>query len=422
MKTYNVGKFSLETLAQKYGTPLYIFDANAIIKRVNAINSVKNNKNVEVRLAYANKAFCSLATTKILDKLGLFFDVVSSGEIAFMLAAGVDASKLIFHGNNKTDDEIKFAIHNKIGTIVLDNISEYKRINNCTKSKQNILVRINPCIHAETHKAVQTSNWDSKFGFTLSNETLNLISDISHNHNFEGIHIHIGSQIFDVHSYYESIDKILTFVKEVNNLGIKVNTLDLGGGFGVKYIDEDPDITDETLALNLNKILEYFNNALIKENIDIKTVIFEPGRAIIANAGYTLYKVGDIKKFGQKKTYIVVDGGMFESPRFALYGSKYTVSTVKNSDDKKTNKVSIVGKCCESGDIIAEDVMIQDVQVGDLIVVESTGAYNYSMASNYNNNLVPAVIMILDDKEEIIIKGQNINEMISRNVMPEWLK
>lgn len=421
MNKYSIGKFNLDCLAQEYGTPLYVMNGNAIIKRANAFNKAKQWQNLKVIFAYANKAFCSLATTKLLNKQGFYFDVVSSGEIAVILEAGVEPSKIIFHGNNKTEQEIKYALEKKIGYFVVDNYSEYARINKFAKIKQNIIVRINPCIRAETHSAVQTANWDSKFGFTMSQETLDVISEIAKNNNFEGIHIHIGSQIFGVKSYLEAIDKIIPFIKQIINEGININILDLGGGFGIRYTENDPNIDDETISNNLSKILEYLNKSLTKEKIKVKTVIFEPGRSLVANAGCTVYKVGDIKKYGDKKTYIVVDGGMYESPRFALYGSKYTVSAVNNYSDKKTNKVTIVGKCCESGDIIAEDVMIQNVEIGDYIVVESTGAYNFSMASNYNNNLVQPVVLVIDDKKEIIVKGQNINDLISRNVVPEWL-
>lgn len=272
----------------------------------------------------------------MLSNLGYKFDVVSAGEIAVMLKAGISAENLIFHGNNKTPSEIEYAIKNKVGYFVIDNASELAKINSLAKSKQNILVRINPCIHAHTHKAVNTSASDSKFGFIINSKTLDIIKEINEKHNFLGIHIHIGSQIFGSEPYYDAVDKIVDFIKELNNFKIVVNTLDLGGGFGVKYTDSDPLITNQTYTNTVKDILMHLSEKCNEKNVKIQNVIFEPGRSLIADAGYTVYTIGDIKAFENGKKYIVVDGGMFESPRHALYGSNYTISSVEHFDKEKT--------------------------------------------------------------------------------------
>ena len=422
MKSNCIGKFEISELIKEYCTPLYIVDADILKKRAVAFNSVKKLSKYNVDFAYANKALCTVAIGKILNNLGYKFDVVSAGEIAIMLKAGVPAENLIFHGNNKTLVEIEYAVKNGVGCFVVDNTSELERINSVNKLKQNILVRINPCIQAHTHKAVNTSASDSKFGFIINQKTIDIIRQISERHNFLGIHTHIGSQIFGSEPYYDAINKIVDFIKELYNLGIVVSTLDLGGGFGVTYTDADPSITNQTYINTLNDILIHLSTKCNEEKVKIKNVIFEPGRSLIANAGYTIYTIGDIKTFANGKKYIVVDGGMFESPRHALYGSNYTISSVENFDKEKNEIVSVVGKCCESGDVIVEYVKLQSVNVGQHIIVESTGAYNYSMASNYNLNLVPPILMIDGSNKEIIVRRQSMDEILSLHTLPEWLK
>ena len=422
MKDNCIGKFKILDLINEYCTPLYIVDAEILKKRALAFNDVKKLSQYNVDFAYANKALCAVAVARMLSNLGYKFDVVSAGEIAVMLKAGISAESLIFHGNNKTASEIEYAIKNKVGYFVIDNASELAKINSLAKSKQNILVRINPCIHAHTHKAVNTSASDSKFGFIINSKTVDIIKEINDKHNFLGIHIHIGSQIFGSEPYYDAVDKIVDFIKELNNLKIVVNTLDLGGGFGVKYTASDPLITNQTYTNTVKDILMHLSEKCNEKNVKIQNVIFEPGRSLIANAGYTVYTIGDIKTFENGKKYIVVDGGMFESPRHALYGSNYTISSVEHFDKEKNQIVSVVGKCCESGDIIVEDVKLQSVNVGEHIIVESTGAYNYSMASNYNLNLVPPILMIDGSNKEIIVRRQSVDEILSLHALPEWLK
>lgn len=420
----NIGNFEASALARKYGTPLYVMDGdhieNLCKKMIDAVATYGDGA-----VAYASKAFATIATTRLMDKVGMWFDAVSGGELHLLLTSGVNPKHIIFHGNAKTEREIREGVSADVGYFVIDSISEIDRLDveaGRQGKKQEVLVRINPLVSAHTYSAVQTAAPNSKFGFDIEKEALDYVKDINSRKNlvFKGLHIHIGSQIYDHSSYDVAVDKMVDFIVKLGEVGIDCHTLDLGGGYGVYYTDEDPKFTPESTANIVKNILARLAGKVAEKGLGKPFVIVEPGRSIVGEAGITLYTVNAIKDFGEKK-YVAIDGGMFENPRHALYDSQYSAIVCDKADEPMTDKVTLAGKCCESGDIIAEDVPLQRAEVGDVVAVFTTGAYNYSMASNYNLNAVPPVVMVKGDKDDLIVKGQTYEDILRNNVVPEWI-
>ncbi len=421
----NIGKFDACKLVEKFGTPLYVMDGDYIVdvcnKMIEAVNSFGKGA-----VAYASKAFETIATTRLMDSVGTWFDAVSGGEIYMLLKAGVDPKHIIFHGNAKTQKEIEEGVSANIGYFVIDSTSEIDRID-FEAAKQNkiqdVLVRINPLVSAHTYAAVQTAAPQSKFGFDIDGNAIDYIKDINSrsNLNFKGVHLHIGSQIFDHSSYEVAIEKITDFMRKLLDVGIKCEVLDLGGGYGVYYTDSDPKFTPSRYAFSVKSIMMYLLVCLRERGLDNPFVIIEPGRSIVGEAGVTLYTVNAIKNFDGVKKYVAVDGGMFENPRHALYGSKYSAIVCNRANEPLNDVVTLAGKCCESGDIIAENVPLQEAEVGDVIAVFTTGAYNYSMASNYNLNAIPPVVLVKGDNADLIVKKQTYQDILRNNLVPEWI-
>ncbi len=421
----HIGGFEATQLVQKFGTPLYVMDGEYL--REVALAYVKSiNEYGSGAVAYASKAFLSIATSKILSKCGLWFDSVSGGEVYALYKAGVDMSHVMFHGNNKTPNEIELAIDHKLGYFVIDSYDEIENINKIAGQKnvvQKVLIRVNPCVSAHTFAAVQTAAPQSKFGFEIEKEALKVVKLIMSKPNlkFEGLHIHIGSQIYEHSAYDLAIEKILNLVKVLKEENISINILDLGGGYGIYYTDEDPKFTPNRYGYILKNICDKVKELCKKMSLDLPFLVVEPGRSIVGEAGITLYTVGTIKDFSPIKKYVAVDGGMFENPRYALYDAKYSATICEKASLPQTDKVTIVGKCCESGDIIAADIPLQKAEVGDTVAVFSTGAYNYSMASNYNFNAIPPVVLVDGTKADYIVKPQTYEDLLRNNVVPEWL-
>ena len=421
----NICSFKATDLAGKFGTPLYVMDGNYIEEVcLHMIEAVKSYGDGAV--AYASKAFATIATTKLMNKLGMWFDAVSGGELYLLRSAGVDPKRIIFHGNAKTVQEIVEGVESGVGLFVIDSTSEIDRLDKIAGergAKQDVLIRINPLVSAHTHTAVQTAAPMSKFGFDIQGNAIDYIKDIISRQNlcFKGLHIHIGSQIYDHSAYEIAVDKIAEFVRKLHDDGIDVDVVDLGGGYGVYYFGNDPKFTPARYAYTIKNLLFYFDVCLRERGLGKPFVIIEPGRSIVGEAGVTLYTVNAIKNFEGVKKYVAIDGGMFENPRHALYGSQYTAVVCNKADMPKTDVVTIAGKCCESGDVISTDVPLQKAEVGDVVAVFTTGAYNYSMASNYNLNPVPPVVLVKDDQAELIVKGQSYEDMLRNNIVPEWI-
>ena len=294
------------------------------------------------------------------------------------------------------------------------------------KIKQNVLIRINPGVEAHTHAFVQTARTDSKFGFSVSdgaaeNMTAHVLS--KDNLVLRGYHCHIGSQIFEKQSFVLAANKVMDFMAKTKvRLGFEANTLNIGGGFGIWYNDEDPKLQLSDYADYLKSLISAVKNKAKEHNLKEPYLVIEPGRSIVGEAGITLYTVGAIKEITGIKKYVAIDGGMFENPRYALYQSKYTVLLANRANEECTEKVSVAGKCCESGDLVAVDVPLPKAESGDIMAVLSTGAYNYSMASNYNRNFIPPAVLVNNGKADYIIKPQNYEDLVRNDVIPERLK
>lgn len=411
-------------IAKKYGTPLYVYDVAKIRSMIRLYkNALKEVFSTQSNVLYASKALSIKAIYKILKEEKIGCDVVSLGEMYTAKSAGFNLSNAYFHGNNKQDDEIEYAIKNNIGRIVIDNLDEIDVVDNIAKKlkkKQDVLIRVNPGIKAKTHTFIQTSNVDSKFGFYIEfNDLIRaILKTIEKKHlNFKGFHIHIGSQIFDTEGYFNAIHNLITFLKAIKEkYNVVAEEIDLGGGFAIRYTEDDQQEDENALYNKLISILQFAKKEFVDNNLDIPFITLEPGRSIVGAAGITLYTVGYIKEIEKIKKYVNIDGGMGDNIRPALYDADYQVTLANKISDKKTEKVTITGKYCESGDIIVQSTMLQKVEKGDILCVYSTGAYNYSMASNYNRNLIPAVVFIENKKPKLVVKRQTLDDLIKNDL------
>lgn len=412
---------SVRTLASECSTPLYIYDLPALKQRMAEFKDHFVSNTLKTHVIYASKAFSCLAMNQLVNQFGFSLDVVSGGELYTALQSNFDLSRVYFHGNNKSDDELNMAIELGVGTIVVDNLMEAKRLVRFCKNpkhKIHVLLRVNPGIEAHTHKYIQTAFIDSKFGIsTLNTEEIKAVIDtiqMNSNLQFDGFHAHIGSQIFELEAFKAEIEKICQFVQEFQNqTQIQVRTLDFGGGFGVRYTDEDQPVE---IALVCKTIVSEAEKQIADRNLSVEEICIEPGRSIIAESGYQLYTIGDLKQT-PNRNYIFVDGGMTDNIRPVLYQANYDFDIATNADAPKTQSVCIAGKCCESGDLLAENTLVQPYQTNDLLLVSSTGAYGYSMASNYNKLAIPSVVFVDHGKIIPIIKRQTYQDLIAKETL-----
>lgn len=411
-------------LAKDFGTPLYVVDEKIVRencrKYKNALDKYYNGNGLAI---YASKALSTLAIIKIVEQEGLGLDVVSGGEIYTALKADAKTQNIFFHGNNKLPDELELAVENDIGRIVVDNLYELNMLSQIAKKHNkiiNIHLRITPGVEAHTHEFIKTGQIDSKFGIPFENgQAFEAIREALNtgNINLIGLHCHIGSQIFDSESFEFAAEIMLKFILDIKNrLKHEITELNLGGGFGIKYTrNDDPFDYDKHVEYISSKIKAFCKVNGIKEPF----LIVEPGRSIIGSAGITLYTVGSIKDISGIRKYISVDGGMGDNPRYALYESKYECLIANRPDDERTEMVTIAGKCCESGDILLKDTFIPHVKSGEILAVLATGAYNYSMSSNYNRIPKPAMVLVKDGKSNIIVKREDYNDIIRNDIIPD---
>lgn len=416
-----IGGVDTADLVRDYKTPLYVYDENLIRQICRTYkNAIEKYYNSNGQICYASKAFSCKEMCRIMHDEGLGLDVVSIGEFYTAISAGYPAEDICFHGNNKTEEELMFAIRHGVGRIIVDNITELHKLNEFAQKSVNkigILFRIKPGIDAHTHDFIKTGQIDSKFGFALeTGEAFEAVKEAlkCENLEFKGVHCHIGSQIFDVEPFTHAANVMLEFIKKVKDeLGYEIDELDLGGGFGIKYVEEDNPLPYEKyMEAVLTTIKETCRKLALKEPF----VSFEPGRSIVGEAGITLYKIGSIKTIPNIRTYVSIDGGMTDNPRYALYQSKYEMLIANKADKPKDFVATIAGKCCESGDLIGENVKIQTPEVDDTLAVLSTGAYNYSMASNYNRIGKPAAVTVKNGKAKLIIKRETIEDIVKNDV------
>ena len=425
-----VGGADCVDLAKNFGTPLYVFDEAYIRKMMRVYRDTIEKKYAGKGLVlYASKAFSCKAIYRIADEENIGVDVVSGGELYTALQAGFPAEKIYMHGNNKLDYEIGEALDAGIGCIVADAYSEIDKIDAEAKKRgivQNIVLRIKPGVEAHTHAFFQTATTDSKFGFSIADGTAERVTAYAlekKNIRLQGYHCHIGSQIFEKQSFVLAVEKCMDFSAQMKEkLNFTVETLNLGGGYGVWYTDEDRKIPAQGYAEYVEALIEAVQTKATEKGLPLPFLLIEPGRSIVGEAGVTLYTVGAIKDIPGVKKYIAVDGGMFDNPRYALYQSKYTPVLANRANEVPTQIVSIAGKCCESGDLIAVNVNLPSVETGDLLAILSTGAYNYSMAMNYNRNLIPPCVLVNEGKAEYIVKPQSYADIVRNDVLPQRLQ
>lgn len=408
-------------LAAQYGTPLYVMDEDLIRENCRSfMNSIDKYYDGKGMACYASKAFSCKAMCKILKEEGMGLDVVSEGELFTADSVDFPMERVCFHGNNKTDSELKYAIDKKVGRIIVDNIFELERLDKIASdanTKANIMFRIKPGIDAHTHDFVKTGQIDSKFGVALeTGEAFEIVKKaISLNNvNLVGLHCHIGSQIFDIDPFVEAAEVMIGFIEKIKlELNYEIKELNLGGGFGIKYTDEDTPVEYDKY---MEKVSACVKALCSEKKLSLPFILIEPGRSIAAPAGTTLYTLGSIKEIPNIRTYISVDGGMCDNPRYALYKSQYDVAVANRASEPKTETVTIAGKCCESGDLIGEGMKIQKAEAGDIIAVFATGAYNYSMSSNYNRIPKPAVIMLKNGTSRIVVKRETLEDIIRNDL------
>lgn len=417
-------------LAKEFGTPLYVFDEQYIRNMMRVYqNTISDEYEGKGLVLYASKAFSCKAIYAIARQEGIGVDIVSGGELYTAIQAGFPAEKICLHGNNKLLREIEYALDCKVGTIVVDAYSEADMLDEEAGKRgmvQEVLIRINPGVEAHTHAYVQTATPDSKFGFSIADGTAEKITAyiLGKKHlRLKGYHCHIGSQIFENQSFILAVEKNLKFISQVkSSLGFEAETLNMGGGFGIWYTDEDTKIGVEGYREYLTALIKAVKEGCRQYGLKHPFINIEPGRSIVGEAGITLYTVGAIKDISGVRKYVAIDGGMFDNPRFALYQSKYTAILANRAVETPCEMVSIAGKCCESGDLIGVNINLPKAQTGDILAVLSTGAYNYSMASNYNRNFIPPAILVKDGKADYIVKPQTYEDLVRNDVIPESLK
>ena len=412
-------------LAKEYGTPLYVMSETAIVEKCREIRETFLNRYERTRAAYASKAFLTLSMCKIIEREDLCLDVVSGGELYTAMKANFPSERIEFNGNNKSVEELELAVDYKIGRIIVDGLDELSLIEEICKEKNkrvNILYRITPGIRSDSHDYIVTGKKDSKFGIPLDNEVIipAVEQAIKSSYvNFMGFHFHVGSQLHNNESHIKALDTLLKLIKEtLDKFDFVTPELNVGGGFGIRYTEEDDKKPYEYFLDPMMEKIEKFSRKL---NIRRPEVVIEPGRSVVGEAGITLYTVGSIKDIKGIRKYVSVDGGMTDNIRPALYQAKYEGLTANRAEEARTEVVTISGKCCESGDILIKNAHVPNLKRGDIFAVFSTGAYNYAMANNYNKNPIPAMVLVKDGKSELIVKRQSYEHMIENELVPESL-
>ena len=407
-------------LARQYGTPLYVFSESEIVRRCSELRRCFLTVWPNTRAAYACKAFCTPAMLRLVQREGLCIDVVSGGELYTAIQAGFPAERIEFNGNNKLRAELELAVDYGIGRVILDGLQELPLLEEICAArgkKMNVLYRVTPGIRADSHDYIVTGRKDSKFGIPLDDDVLYPAVRAALDSkwvNFLGFHFHVGSQLFDNAPYLAALEVVLGLVREVRRrFGHTVAELNLGGGFGVTYTDE----ARPPYAYFLDPLMARLEAFCQDEGMTRPAVVIEPGRSIVAEAGLSLYTVGSIKDIRGVRKYVSVDGGMGDNPRYILYESEYEAVVANNANAERTEKVTVAGKCCESGDILLKDAMMPEIKVGDTLAVLATGAYNYSMASNYNRIPRAAVVAVSDGKAKVVVKRESYDDLIKNDVL-----
>lgn len=416
-----IGGVDTVELAKTYGTPLYVMDEDMIRAHCRSFKeSIDRYYHGAGLVCYASKAFSCKQIYRIAMEEGIGVDVVSVGELYTALSVHFPAEKICYHGNNKTAEELTMALENGVGRIVVDNMDEMELLNQLAGTlgkTATILLRVTPGIDAHTHSFIQTGQLDSKFGLAidlgLAMEGVKKAISLP-NLVLEGLHCHIGSQIFDIDPFEHAAEVMLNFIAKVRDeLGYELKTMNLGGGFGIKYVAGDDPVAYD---LYMKRVSDVVKAKVAELNLTLPFIIIEPGRSIVAPAGITLYTVGSVKNIPGIRKYVSVDGGMTDNIRFALYGSEYDFVLANKADQPKDDVVTIAGRCCESGDLLGRDVALQQAQIGDILLSCATGAYNYAMASHYNRVRKPAVVMVSGGESKLVVRRETLDDLIRCDV------
>lgn len=420
-----IGGCDATELVSRFGTPLVVLDEHLIRWNCRKYLEAFRSFYPSGAAVYAGKAFLCQAMCRIIEQEGLYLDVVSGGELYTAITAGFPPERIFFHGNNKSREEVDLGILHGVGRIVIDNRDELALLQREAKqarTKVKVHLRVTPGVKPSTHHYVQTGQWDSKFGFTLlDNSVIEIMATMSSSPLLlpSGLHCHIGSQIFDGKSYEVAARVMLDLMKKIQKkTGLLLKELNMGGGLGIRYTQEDfpPSILE-----HMKILAEAVKREARRLSFPLPFLFNEPGRSIVGRAGITLYRVGAVKEIPGIRTYVAVDGGMHENPRVALYEAKYEAVIANKARQEASQRVTVAGKCCESGDILLWDTPLQKAEPGDLLAVFSTGAYHYSMASNYNRLPRPAVVLVREGKTDLIIARESYDDLISLDRIPARL-
>ena len=415
-----IGGVDTIDLAHSYGTPLVVYDIALFRERAQAFKETFNNVGIRAQVAYASKAFSSIAIYEVAKQEGLSLDVVSGGELFTAIAADFPREKIHFHGNNKSYTELQYAFDEKIGCIVIDNFSEIAIVKEIAESRQesmNVLIRVTPGVEAHTHDYITTGQEDSKFGFDLKNGQTDEAFLQLHDHpyiNLLGMHCHIGSQIFETDAFRFAAEALMDkMIAWRDGHDFICTVLNLGGGFGIRYTEEDtPLVPSAYIEEMATVVLSMTRN----HNYPVPEIWIEPGRSLVGDAGTSLYTAGSTKEVPGIRTYIAVDGGMSDNIRPALYGAKYTAASANRMTAPHDQKVTIAGKCCESGDKLIEEAYLADPSEGDIIAVFCTGAYGYSMASNYNRLPKPAIVFCENGEHQLVVRRETYEDVVRLDI------
>ncbi len=417
-----IGGCDTVALAQQYGTPLYVMDEDLIRANCRLYkHAMDTYYDGHGQILYASKAFSTLYIYRLVQEEGLGADVVSAGELYTALKAGFPAERIYFHGNNKTDEELTMAVERGVGRIVVDNAYELSRLDTIAGRAGKVVdiaFRVKPGIDAHTHQAIMTGQIDSKFGVAL--ETGEAMDIVRRAHGMAhvrvvGLHCHIGSQIFDLSPFQEAARVMMHFIGDIKDaLGLEINELNLGGGYGIQYLPSDNPVPYDQYIEAVSKVVKA---TAAERGLTLPRILMEPGRSITAPAGITLYTVGGVKEIPDVRTYVSVDGGMADKPRYILYQSAYSFVLANKAGDAPTKTVTVAGKCCESGDLLGEGVSLPQVEPGDTLAVLATGAYNYAMASNYNRIPRPPVVMVSGGQSCLIVRRESLDDLIQNDLL-----
>jgi diaminopimelate decarboxylase len=415
-----IGGVDAVELANQFGTPLYVYDVALIRERARGFTQAFREQNISAQVAYASKAFSTIAMVQLAEEEGLSLDVVSGGELYTAIAAGFPVDRIHFHGNNKSREELEMALEHSIGCIVIDNFYEIELLKSLTKEKNTsvkVLLRVTPGIEAHTHDYIMTGQEDSKFGFGLQNgqaeAALKAVLDYE---NFEvlGLHCHIGSQIFETTGFLVAASKIIEKLHSwKQEFSFEAKVLNLGGGFGIRYTKEDEPLHPSKYVLEIIKEVKKLTN---EYSLSMPEIWIEPGRSLVGDAGITLYHVGSSKEVPGIRKYLAIDGGMSDNIRPALYQAKYEAVLANKPLAEVKETVSIAGKCCESGDMLIWDLPLPDAEEDDILAVFCTGAYGYSMANNYNRLPRPAVVFVENGIASLVVKRETYEDLVRQDL------